>query len=293
MDLDQLRLLFVDLNYFNLFYQNFYRMKIKLLSVFLFVIFFNAHAQTNGSMTFNFTQVAKSPCYSGTRHVMAVWIQTNAGGFVKTKMRYAGNSTCDHLPTWSVNAGGSTSNCMSTMCNTTDATTGATLNSFGARSITWDGKGVNGTANGTTVADGVYKITIQETWNHGSTSTTTRSYTFTKGPNADHQAPADDADFKTMTIDWTPSNSGIESIDSKPLIEVYPNPSTGIVSIDYSKATAIKVFNVLGEVVCEVIPSELEEGTEALDLSALNNGLYNVMVYNGNASASYKLVLQK
>ena len=268
-------------------------MKIKLLAFTLCMVTMQMFAQTNGSMTFTFTQVAKSPCYSGTRNVMAVWIQTNAGGFVKTKMRNAGNSTADHLPTWAVNSGGSSMNCMSTLCNTTDATTGATLSGFGAHTITWDGKGVNGTANGTTVADGVYKITIQETWNHGSTNTTTRSYTFTKGPNADHQAPADDADFKTMTIDWVPSGTGIETVESTPLIDVYPNPSTGMVSIDYSRATAIKVLNILGEVVYEMTPSELEEGSEELDLSSLSNGLYNVMVMNGTASSQYKLVIQK
>ncbi len=259
--------------------------------VYMFAI--HVVAQTNGSMTFTFTQVAKSPCYQGTRNVMAVWIQTNAGGFVKTKMRNAGNSTADHLPTWAVNSGGAAGNCMSTLCNTTDATTGATLAGFGAHTITWDGKGVNGSVNGTTVADGIYKITIQSTWNHNSSSTTTKSYTFTKGPNADHQVPADDADFKTMVIDWVPSGTGIETVESSPMIEVYPNPSTGIVSIDYSRATAIKVLNILGEVVYEMTPSELEEGSEELDLSSLSNGLYNVMVMNGAASSHYKLVIQK
>ncbi|MEN9345284.1 MAG: Secretion system C-terminal sorting domain, partial [Bacteroidota bacterium] len=56
--------------------------------------------------------------------------------------------------------------------------------------------------------------------------------------------------------------------------------------------TAIKVYNILGEMVYETIPSEMEDGSETLDLSHLNNGLYNVMVMNGNLSSSYKLVLQ-
>jgi hypothetical protein len=267
-------------------------MKIKLLSLFLLLSGLQLMAQTNGSMTFTFTQVAKSPCYQGTKNVIAVWIQDNTGKFIKTKMRNAGNSTSDHLPTWAVNSGGSANNCMSSLCNVTDATTGATLTGFGAHTITWDGKGVNGTANGTTVADGVYKITIQETWNHGSTSTTTRSYTFTKGASADHQAPADDADFKTMTIDWVPSGTGIDEVETTPIIDVFPNPSCGKVTVDYSKATAIKVYNILGEMVFETIPSEMEDGSETLDLSHLNNGLYNVMVMNGNLSSSYKLVLQ-
>ena len=267
-------------------------MKIKLLSLVLLLSGLQLMAQTNGSMTFTFTQVAKSPCYQGTKNVIAVWIQDNTGKFIKTKMRNAGNSTSDHLPTWAVNSGGSANNCMSSLCNVTDATTGATLTGFGAHTITWDGKGVNGTANGTTVADGVYKITIQETWNHGSTSTTTRSYSFTKGPSADNKTPADDADFKTMSINWVPNGTGINSVEIAPVIDVFPNPSCGKVTVDYSKATAIKVYNILGEMVFETIPSEMEDGSETLDLSHLNNGLYNVMVMNGNLSSSYKLVLQ-
>lgn len=82
---------------------------------------------TPGTLTFTFTQVAHSPCYTGSRNVLAVWIQTSSGAFVKTKLRNAGGSTSDHLPTWAVNSGGTAANCMSSACNKTDATTGATL----------------------------------------------------------------------------------------------------------------------------------------------------------------------
>lgn len=168
----------------------------------------NLSAQTAGTLTFKFTQVAHSPCYSASRNVLAVWIQTNANGFVKTKLKNGGlNSTSDHLPAWSVNAGGTTTNMSN--CNVTDATTGATLASFGAKTIVWDGKNVNGASNGVIVADGVYKVTIQETWNHGTGSTVTKSYTFTKGPVADHQTPANDANFTSITLDWVPAGPSL------------------------------------------------------------------------------------
>ena len=61
-------------------------MKIKLLSLVLLLSGLQLMAQTNGSMTFTFTQVAKSPCYQGTKNVMAVWIQDNTGKFIKTKI---------------------------------------------------------------------------------------------------------------------------------------------------------------------------------------------------------------
>jgi hypothetical protein len=262
----------------------------SLLSIFLsFTVY--SYAQTAG--TFTFTPITHSPGYSGTRNVLAVWIQTDAGLFVKTKMRNAGSSTRDHLPTWAVNSGGSASNCLLSTCNVTDATTGATMSNFSTHTIVWDGQGVNGAINGSIVTDGIYKITIQETWNHGTTGTTIRSYTFTKGPNAVHLTPADDADFKNMTIDWVPGISNINDIAEKPVIEVYPNPTNGIFTVDYSKASQIKVVNLLGQEVLELDINQNTEGSENIDLSTFPNGMYIVMVYNGTTFSNYKLLLSK
>ena len=171
-------------------------------------IFFSANlfAQTVGTLTFTFTEASHASTYNGNaQHNLAVWIQDAAGAFVKTKLRYAGGGTADHLPTWAVNSGGTAANCLATACNKTDATTGATLAAWSTKTITWDGKNVNGTVNGTTVADGVYKITLQSTWNHGTAGTVTTSYTFTKGPNPDHQTPANTVNFTGVVIDWLPS----------------------------------------------------------------------------------------
>ena len=162
----------------------------------------NAHfseAQTAGTLTFTFTTIAHTG-YQNTKNVLAVWAQTNTGTFVKTFYRYAGNQTADHLPTWSVNAGGTANNCLSTSCNVVGATTGATLSGAVTKTVTWDGTNTSGVL----MADGTYKITIQETWNHGTSGTTTRSFTFTKGPNQDVQTPTADANFTNMSLQWIP-----------------------------------------------------------------------------------------
>ena len=175
-------------------------MKKIFTTVFTICLSVGLFAQTAGTLTFTFTQVAHSPCYQSNYNVLAAWIETSSGTFVKTKLRYCcGGNTLDHLPTWSVNAGGTSSN--SSAANKTDATTGSTLHGFGTKTFTWDGKNVNGTSNGTLVADGTYKVAIQETWNHGGGNTVTTYYTFTKGPAADHQTPATDANFSTISLD--------------------------------------------------------------------------------------------
>ena len=259
------------------------------LGVFLSVPLF---AQTVGTLTFSFTPVAHSPCYQTTKHAMAVWIQTSTGTFVKTKLRYCctGN-TLDHLPTWSVNAGGTAGN--STAANKTDATTGATLTAWNAESFVWDGKNVNGTANGTTVADGAYKVTIQETWNHGA-STATRSFAFTKGPNPDHQTPANDANFTGIKLDWLSATNNVDEGPSEiPGVNVYPNPSNdGIFNVNFEKASSVKVVNVLG---ITLYDGKVDQGTSTkrIDLSAAANGIYFVYVFDGERSSKRKMIVNK
>jgi Secretion system C-terminal sorting domain/SprB repeat len=174
----------------------------------------NTHAQTVGTLTFTFTEASHSATYNGNaQHNLAVWIQNTTGTgtatFVKSKLRYAGSGTADHLPTWAVNSGGTAGNCLATACNKTDAVVGATLAAWSTKTIIWDGKNVNGTANGAIVADGTYIVTIQSTWNHGPTGTVLTSYQFVKGPNPDHQTPANDANFTNIKLDWVPVATGL------------------------------------------------------------------------------------
>ncbi len=253
-------------------------------------------AQTAGTLTFSFTEVAKSASVtfqSQGRHVLAVWIQSTTGTgtatFVKTKMRYGGfNSTADHLPTWAVNSGGTSNNCMSANCNVVSATTGATLSSFTNRSITWDGTN----AAGVLVPDGTYKVTIEETWNHGGTGTTVKSYTFTKGPNADVQTPAADANFSNIALAWQPSGVGIEE-NVNTGITISPNPSSnGIFNVSFIQASSLKVVNTSGD---EVYTEEVKTGeTKAtLNLSDLTNGIYFICVVDGDKVSKNKVVIQK
>lgn len=174
----------------------------KLISFLMFLGLFTQtfNAQTSGTLTFNCTTIAHTG-FSGTKNVLAIWIQTNSGAFVKTYYRYAGGGTSDHLPTWAVNSGGTAANCLSASCNIVGATTGATLNGAVTKSITWDGTDLSGNQ----MPDGVYKVTIQETWNHGTSGTVTRSFSFTKGPNSDIQTPATDANFSNLSLQWIPA----------------------------------------------------------------------------------------
>ena len=176
---------------------------------------FSGIAQTAGTLTFSFNEVSKpaSATYNNYgKHVLAVWIQSDLGQFVKTISRNVGSVTRDHLQTWAVNSGGTASNAIAANCNVVSATTGATLASFGNRSFTWDGTDINGNL----LPDGIYKISIEETWNHSANGTVVRSFSFVKGSNADAQSPAADANFDVISLSWNPLSAEIiENPDKK------------------------------------------------------------------------------
>ncbi|MFM7007413.1 MAG: DUF2271 domain-containing protein [Flavobacteriales bacterium] len=246
-----------------------------------------AFSQTQGTLTLTFTQTPHTS-YTGNKNVMAVWIQTSTGTFVKTRKRNAGGGTSDHLPIWAVNSGGNANNCMSGSCNTVGATTGATLNSFGSVSVSWDGTDVSGNL----VADGTYKITVESCWNHGNTAKASRSYTFTKGPNADVQTPTDDANFTGISLAWNPSGAGVTET-AKPLeVSISPNPSTtGNIEVNFNEATSITVYNMAGAEIL-VVPV-LNEQKKMLNLTAVPNGIYFVEVTNGKTTVKEKIVINK
>ena len=255
-----------------------------------FCFSFNLFAQTDGTLTFSFTQpVPTSP--SGTKNVLAVWIENSSGTFIKTKMRYWGGGTNDHLPTW----------LSKSAQNITDASTGATRTTsttptaFGTKTFTWDGKNVNGSVNGTTVPDGTYKVWIESSWQNSLTANAHNaitSFTFTKGPAAESLTPTGDTYFNAITIDWVPATTSVENISENPFIVAYPNPTTGILNLDYYKATHIQILNILGSVIYSEATNELS-GFKSIDLRNLPNGIYFINLINGEKSTKYKIILNK
>lgn len=266
-------------------------MLLKSTAALLLLLTINTvNAQTPGELSFTFTTTTHTS-YQANKNVIAVWIQDNNGAFVKTKLRHVGTGTNDHLPTWAVNAGGTAGNCLSSSCNIVSATTGPTLAGAATKTITWDGTNTSGVL----MPDGVYKVTIEQTWNHGSSGTTTRSFTFTKGATADNQTPTADANFTTMSLSWTPNaGAGIQETQNELAgVNVYPNPSSnGIFNVDYLKANNIKVINLQGVVISNQDLDD-ESGTKTVNLSEMSNGVYFIQVTDGVKTSKTKITLNK
>jgi hypothetical protein len=276
-----------------------------ILIVFLSI---NMSAQTAGTltMTYNQPQPTSPAPNQGIKNVYAVWIENAAGTFIKTKARYTSTSTDDHLPSWAAKSGCANATVATgSACNVTDASTGATRTNstnptaYGAKSVTWDGKNVVGTTNGTTVADGVYKVWIESSWvDSGSNNhQVVTSFSFTKGPTAQHLTPTSTSNyFNSVVIDWVPSNLAVEDIQNKePAVVIYPVPSSGVFNIDVKNDLKnIKVFNLLGQQVYnEDINGNTVDSTKSIDLSNLVSGNYVISLTNEYGTSSYEVIINK
>jgi hypothetical protein len=82
------------------------------------------------------------------------------------------------------------------------------------------------------------------------------------------------------------------SEETNSLISVFPNPSTGKITLKYKNTTGvIEVLNVLGEKLME-LHSEKSRITD-LDLQNYSNGIYFIQFSDGNIKTREKLILNK
>ncbi len=87
--------------------------------------------------------------------------------------------------------------------------------------------------------------------------------------------------------------TSIDNENSDMGVEVYPNPTNGIVNLsiagNISNSLEINIFDIAGKV---VISKTHESGTEnvKIDMSELSDGVYFVKIYNGSDIVVKKIV---
>lgn len=139
-------------------------------------------SNSTGTLTVSVLTVSPGGGYS-PRNVVAIWIETNAGVFVKSLLVYA-NARKRDLTTWYSNSSGST----------VDAVTGATQSNNTTRTCTWNGTNLSEAV----VADGIYKVCM----NIADGRTAFTSFSFTKGTTAVTLTPANVTGFSNISINW-------------------------------------------------------------------------------------------
>ena len=93
------------------------------------------------------------------------------------------------------------------------------------------------------------------------------------------------------------SGSGIDNLSLKPLIKLYPNPTTGIINIiieGYSEQNlTIEVLNITGELVYSKQLKNMKVKTiEKIDLSDQPKGIYIIKLHNNKIMHFRKVLLQ-
>ncbi len=90
---------------------------------------------------------------------------------------------------------------------------------------------------------------------------------------------------------------GMEGSDFARRINMYPNPATREVFIDYDFTSEVDlkvtVVNHLGQLVLTTLEPNAISGKLRLDVTDWANGIYNLLFSNGNQSNSRQLVIQK
>jgi hypothetical protein len=257
---------------------------IGIAFVFSFFASKNANSQTSGTLSFNVNPLTKSGSW-GADHYVAIWIENSSASFVKTKLRDSDNhGISSHLLVWKAKSAS----------NIVDATTGASLLNYSSPlTISWNGTDVTGAV----VPDGTYNVWVEFTWNHGTTGTATTSLQFTKGPAVDTQTQTANANFSGVSLTWTPNGVGIENNLKNEEISVFPNPTSGLVNVNFCKSFKGNIFvtNVLGANIFNEKIEILKAEKKAIDLSRFSNGIYYINIQNEEKTENkeFKIVLSK
>jgi hypothetical protein len=235
-------------------------------------------SQTAGNLDFSVTTTS-SGGFSPS-HLIAIWIENGSSSFIKTKIKYGTSDNYDHLSTWTSKSS----------LNIVDATSGSTLTNHGTRSLIWDGTNVSGNI----VADGTYKVWVEMAWSHSNPGKTVTSYTFEKGSTLYTSNPANTENLLSVSLTWTPSIStsiedGIQDKD----IRAFPNPTTGLLNIDFKHAVSecnVQVINDAGIQVYIERFTDVQVGIKTLDLSSLSAGAYFIALHMPGKDVSFRII---
>jgi hypothetical protein len=125
-------------------------------------------------------------------------------------------------------------------------------------------------------------------WN---TSATTASTSVTPTTTTTYSVDGTDGNGCVNTANVTVNVNdcvGIQQLSSTQLnVSVYPNPTTGLVTLDLNAATQITITNALGQV---ILTETVVAGKQTIDLKNQNNGLYFMNLNQDGKQQTIKVI---
>lgn len=150
--------------------------------------------------------------------------------------------------------------------------------------ITFTNSSTNGTTYSWDFGDGNSSADSDPIHTYTSAGTYTVTLTVTNSAGC--------TDVTTVTVTITDGGVGVEQIVQTFAIDVFPNPSTGVVNIHLNDVTAekVQVRTPLGQLVA----TQSIDGNEAqMDLSHLSTGIYFVTVHAGDKKSTARIMIRK
>jgi N-acetylneuraminic acid mutarotase len=96
---------------------------------------------------------------------------------------------------------------------------------------------------------------------------------------------------KTDLWEYTPLNTSVEETQSPLEINIYPNPSRGIFTVNCDKVgTEFSVYSATGE---KIISDKTIISPETIDITTQPDGIYFISVKNNHSTLVQKIVIQK
>jgi len=228
-------------------------------------------AQSTGTLQITTTTSNAGGNYA-PRNIVAVWVETENGQFVKTLVAYA-NSRKTHLNTWE-----SSTTKAGSAYNTVDAVTGATRSSHGTINCSWNGTDYKRNK----VEDGTYKLRFELT-DKNSTGNFA-SFPFSKSNIPQKQTPANVPSFASTSILWTPSvPNGLEAMSQQKEVEINWEPSSCQLSVPGDNVKYLEIYNLAGQLV-------LKNQSSFANLTNFQNGAYIIVVKTNNGNFSKKII---
>lgn len=113
-------------------------------------------------------------------------------------------------------------------------------------------------------------------------------------------APGNANNLNSKTITWWNKQGwgvSVANVSISDLVDVYPNPATDAVTIDWNVTSGnnmrnVKVYDINGRLVLEQSATS-DVFTQSLDIQALEAGMYMVEVSNGEFTSTQKLQILK
>lgn len=230
----------------------------RIFSVLVLLLFFgfsNAQesapeANTDGTLTVTASVTYSNPYY------YVVWLKNTDGSFLRTLTMY-GNKIDYYkdLKNWYASTGNS--------ANKVNATTGATKQSSGNYTSTWNAKNQSNT---TIVADGTYTIGIELSSESYGTNSKYATTTFTKGTASQTVPVANVSPISNISIRWVPANTAINEVKASQY-KCYPNPTKSTVYITGFDIQTVELLTLNGT-------SIFTTNEQKLNLSGLPKGIY-------------------